>query len=270
MRNRTSGPRNTILVSTYEKLEEYLLAFSKGHLNLLIIIGSGGLAKSRTVRSILGAEACWIEGNATPFGMYLKLYHHRDQFVVIDDVDSLYADQSGVRLLKTLCQTEREKTVSWQSGARSLQRERVPREFTTRSRVVIVTNDWKTLNRNVAALQDRGHVICFRPSARDVHEKTREWFFDADLLAWFERQIPYIKEPSMRLYVRALELKRAGMDWTEVIPISPTNRRAKLVSELKADLSFSTEEARARAFQSRGGGCRATYFNYARIARVES
>ena len=52
-----------------------------------IVIGSGGLAKSRTVRKTLGPTACWIEGNATPFGMYLKLYHHRDQFVVIDDVD---------------------------------------------------------------------------------------------------------------------------------------------------------------------------------------
>ena len=35
-----------------------------------------------------------------------KLYRHRDQFVVIDDVDALYADRSGVRLLKCLCQTE--------------------------------------------------------------------------------------------------------------------------------------------------------------------
>jgi hypothetical protein len=38
--------------------------------------------------------------------MYAKLYRHRDQFVVIDDVDALYADRSGLRLLKCLCQTE--------------------------------------------------------------------------------------------------------------------------------------------------------------------
>ena len=39
----------------------------------------------------------------------------------------------------------------------------MPREFTTRSRVVIISNDWKTLNKNVAALQDRGHVFLFQP-----------------------------------------------------------------------------------------------------------
>ena len=92
-------------------------------------------------------EACWIEGNATPFGMYAKLYRHRDQFVVIDDVDALYADRSGVRLLKCLCQTEEEKAVAWHSDARSLERQRIPREFTTKSRVVIISNDWQTLEQ---------------------------------------------------------------------------------------------------------------------------
>ena len=70
-------------------------------------------------------KACWIEGNATPFGMYAKLYRHRDEFVVIDDVDALYADRSGVRLLKCLCQTEEEKAVAWHSDARSLERQRI-------------------------------------------------------------------------------------------------------------------------------------------------
>ena len=49
--------------------------------------------------------------------MYVKLYRHRDEFVVIDDVDALYADRSGVRLLKCLCQTEEEKAVAWHSDA---------------------------------------------------------------------------------------------------------------------------------------------------------
>jgi hypothetical protein len=52
-------------------------------LNLLILVGSGGLAKSRSGREALGGDGCWIEGNATPFGMYVKLYQHRDEFVVV-------------------------------------------------------------------------------------------------------------------------------------------------------------------------------------------
>ena len=96
-------------ITSYDRLEAYLRAFAEGHFNLLILVGAGGLAKSRSVRAALGGKGCWIEGNATPFGMYAKLYRHRDEFVVIDDVDALYADRSGVRLLKCLCQTEEEK-----------------------------------------------------------------------------------------------------------------------------------------------------------------
>ena len=172
---KAGHPHKVLHITTYDRLEAYLGAFAEGHFNLLILVGAGGLAKSRSVRAALNGKACWIEGNATPFGMYVKLYRHRDEFIVIDDVDALYADRSGVRLLKCLCQTEEEKAVAWHSDARSLERQGIPREFTTKSRVVIICNDWKTLNKNVAALQDRGHVLLFRakrrrgaPQGRDV------------------------------------------------------------------------------------------------------
>jgi hypothetical protein len=83
---------------------------------------------------------------------------------VIDDVDSLYADRSGVRLLKCLCQTEDDKTVAWHSDARSLERQRIPREFSTKSRVVIISNDWQMLNKNVAAPQYLSRML---PSMAD-------------------------------------------------------------------------------------------------------
>ena len=181
----------------------------------MILVGAGGLAKSRSVRAVLGdGEACWIEGNATPFGMYAKLYRHRDQFVVIDDVDALYADRSGVRLLKCLCQTEEEKAVAWHSDARSLERQRIPREFTTKSRVVIISNDWQTLNKNVAALQDRGHVLHFEPGAAEVHREAGRWFDDAEIYRWFGENLHRVREPSLRHYVRARETQggRHGLD----------------------------------------------------------
>src|SRR5262249_4683917 len=130
-----------------------------GHFHFLVLAGSGGLATSRSVRAVLDGQACWIEGNATPFGMYVRLYRHRGEFVVIDDVDALYADRSGVRLLKCLCQTEEEKTVAWHSDARSLERQGIPKEFTTKSRVAIIANEWTTLCKKVGALQDRGRAL---------------------------------------------------------------------------------------------------------------
>jgi hypothetical protein len=180
-RPRIARPHKALTVVTYERLEVYLRAFAQGHFHLLVLVGTGGLGKSRAVRAALGGQGCWIEGNATPFGMYAKLYECRDAFVVIDDVDALHADRDGIRLLKCLCQTEEAKTVAWHSDARGLERRGLPREFTTRSRVAIIANDWRTLNKNVAALQDRGHVLLFEPGAAEVHRQAGEWFDDQEI-----------------------------------------------------------------------------------------
>jgi hypothetical protein len=249
---RAGHPHKVLHLTTYDRLEQYLRAFAEGHFGLLILVGSGGLAKSRSMRAVLNGQACWIEGNATPFGMYLKLYRHRDQVVVIDDVDALYADRSGVRLLKCLCQTEEEKSVAWHSDARSLERQGIPREFTTKSRVVIISNDWKTLNKNVAALQDRGYVLLFQPDAAEVHRKAGTWFADAEIYDWFARNLHRVREPSLRHYVRAKELKAAGMDWTEVLAAESENPRVRLAAELLASAAYGSTAERVKAFVEQG------------------
>jgi len=253
-----------LILTTYARLHEYMLAFAQGHLNLLILVGHAGLAKSRTVREMFGNGACWIEGNATPFGMYEKLYRNRDRFVVIDDVDSLYADKSGIRLLKCLCQTEEEKSLAWHSDASGLEKHDIPREFTTTSRVIIICNDWKTLNRNVAALQDRGHVLIFQPSASEMHRQAGTWFKDSEIYDWFGANLHRIGEPSFRHYVRARELKAAGMDWKEVLATEADNKRARLAAEILASDAYASTAERVSAFVRQGGGCRATFFNYRR------
>ncbi len=263
-RPRHGRPDKALTVTTYERLDAYLRAFAKGHFHLLVLVGSGGLAKSRSVRAALDGKGCWIEGNATPFGMYVKLYRHRDEFVVIDDVDALYAERSGVRLLKCLCQTEEEKAVAWHSDARGLERQGVPREFTTKSRVAIVANDWKTLNKNVAALQDRGHVLVFQPSPAEVHARAGTWFDDPEIYAWFGTNLHRVREPSLRHYVRARELKAAGLDWTEVLAEDGEDRRARLAAEILASAAYVTTRERVKAFIDQGGGCRATFFNHKR------
>jgi hypothetical protein len=255
------------VVRTYAQLQPFVAAFAQGHLNLLILAGRAGLAKSQLLRQAVGDRACWLEGNATAFGMYCALYAHRDQLVVIDDVDSLYASPAAVRLLKCLCQTDPVKRVAWQSAAAQLEREDIPRAFTTTSRVAILANDWRTLNANVAAVQDRGHVLLFEPTVAEVHRQAGAWFTDAEIYHWIGQHLHLIAEPSLRHYVRAAELKRAGLDWLQGLALPTLTPTTLLVARLQADPRYATEEARAQAFVALGGGCRATYFNHARRLR---
>jgi hypothetical protein len=93
---------------------------------------------------------------------------------------------------------------------------------------------WQTLDRNVAAFQDRGHVLFFQPGAAEVHRMAGTWFDDAEIYEWFAANLHRVREPSLRHYVRARQLKAAGMDWTDVLAVEAENRRARLAAELLA------------------------------------
>ncbi len=259
-------PEAAIRLTTYAELDTFVRAYASGAFNLLVLLGPPGLQKSRAARDAL-PDACWIEGHATALGIYTRLWEFRDQPVVIDDVDSLYSNPGAVRLLKCLCQTERRKTVAWESDAPALRRDNIPKRFTTSSRVLIIANAWHTLNANVTALEDRGHVVVFDPSAAEVHARTAVWFWDQAIFDWVGEHLHLIARPSMRTYCAAWELKAAGLDWKGLLLDHWLSGTRLLVARLKADASFATEEDRARAFVERGGGCRATYFNHARDLR---
>lgn len=257
-------PDHTITVTTYAEVERYFAAFAGGHLNLLFILGSPGVGKSRTARRALPPPGThWIEGHATGFGMYCSAYQHLDQPIVIDDVDSLYGDRAAVRLLKTLCQTEAVKSVGWNSDAKSLDRLGIPKQFETRSRVCVIANEWRTLSVNVAAIEDRGCIVHFAPDAAEVHREVANWFWAQDIHDFVGDHLGLLDcAPSFRTYIAAWEFRKAGLDWRALI-LSRWGLDAKsaAVAKLKADATFKSEEARAKAFVAAGHGCRATFFN---------
>jgi hypothetical protein len=248
-------------------LASYAQAFANSHLNMLFVFGDPGLGKSRCIRGAVGETACWIDGTASAFGIYCQAYEHRNQALVLDDVDALYRDRSGIRLLKALCQTDRIKNVSWQTNAQGLQSRGIPRRFTTTSRVAIIANQWKSLNADVSALEDRGHAISFEPTPAEVHRHAATWFWDQEVFDLVGAYLHLIARPSLRTYVLAYERKVAGLDWHSAVLGRCLSGAALAVAKLKADPSYPTEEDRVRAFVASGAGCRATYFNHAQRLR---
>ena len=81
MARQSGQPRNGVVLRTYAELDQFLHQFAAGKFGLLIIVGRPGLQKSRNVRAVLGPGVCWIESNTTAFGMYCRLFEHRDEIM---------------------------------------------------------------------------------------------------------------------------------------------------------------------------------------------
>src|SRR5262249_26095132 len=156
------------------------------------------------------------------------------------------------------------KTVSWHTAATSRCEEGIPRQFTTTSRVAIIANQWRSLSADVAALEDRGHCVQFAPSALEVHGQAAAWVWDQEVFDFIGVHLHLAEQASLRVYVRAWELKRAGLDWRHAVLSRCLTGVALQVAKLKSNPTYTSEEQRARAFVAAGLGCRATYFNHAK------
>lgn len=247
--------------------------FGEGHFDLLIVVGSPGLSKSRTLKAVC-PDARTIEGgNLSAFGFYCQLYEYRNQTIVVDDIDALYSDKSCVRLLKSVCQTEKIKTVGWHTASKRLPHDEDGEpitEFQTTSRLCIIANEWKSLNQNVAAVGDRGLLITFEPSAHEVHAQVRRWFGDKEILGFVADHLDEIAEPSMRTYVMASKLKNAGIDWQHALMM---NWRKPIQAELAitklARMKDVAENDKALIFEKWTGLGRASFFNWKRRMKTK-
>lgn len=257
-------PQNAVVVDRYQELNSFTQAFAAGHLRFLMVVGPTGTGKSRAMRNAVAGRAAWVDGNATAFGVYSAAFMHQDEPIVLDDVDALYRDANGIRLLKQLCQSEPSRLLGWYSDPQYLERRGIPRTFTTSSPVAIIANRWSTMNADVAALEDRGHMIVFDPSPSEIHQQAALWFHDQEVFNFISDHLHLIAAHSFRTYLLALELKKARMDWRRTILGRFLSGRLLLVAQLKADPAFKSEAERVQAFSEGGGGGRSTYFKFAK------
>ena len=101
-----------------------------------------------------------------------------------------------------------------------------------------------------------------------MHREAGRWFDDAEIYRWFGENLNRVREPSLRHYVRARELKAAGMDWTAVLATEDENKCAGLplrfwrVPSTAAPRRGSRRSSRraagaGRPYSTTGGGSKA-------------
>ena len=177
-----------ILIATYGELRDFLTAFFRGTLNMLVIYSRGGLGKSEEARRTLdGNEVSYIGGHVTPLKLYELLHDGRDKPVVFDEIDELITNTQHISLLKQLCETRDQKRVMWTStDPRAAKIDGGRGYFETTSQVLMLCNSFTVVNANVGALKTRATLVHFVPSSREILAKIKTFATDDEIVTFME------------------------------------------------------------------------------------
>jgi len=154
----------------------------------LIISGPPGIGKTYTVQNKLTnwdpttTQYTIARGYVRATGLYKMLYNHRfkNNVLVLDDADSVFTDTTALNILKTVCDTTKERIVSWRSEATLYNDDGIeilPKHFTFEGALIYLTNidfDYlvqkeNKLSPHLKALMSRSHYI-------DLSIKSRQDF----------------------------------------------------------------------------------------------
>jgi len=258
-----------------------LRKFAEGHFGLLLLLGRPGTGKTYQTKQALAKMAglvngsahdslqehvLYVEGHVQPFGLYQKLWQFQNKTVVLDDLDRLYADPNCVRMLKPLCSSQRDKTISWITHMTRAGTD-IPDRFTTSSNVALIANEWRTLNANVRALEDRAIILHFDPSNEEVHRQVGEWFNDADVYSFIAGWLGHAPAISMRHYDKGRRLREAGFpDWRQsLLQMMLPDQRLSMLACFQWDAAGVSEGDRVAQFCTKTGCSRPTYFRLKRL-----
>jgi hypothetical protein len=258
----------TYTVTTFKEQEKYIDAFMKqGGLRLLFLVGDPGCSKSWMIKSkLLPLHHVYIKvGRLTAFQLYKLLYRHRHKTIILDDVEDALKREDTRKLLMMLCETDNDRLVGW-LGTESLLRTkkgkktvRIPQEFTTSSRVCIVSNNWDILSGKFGPLLDRGIVVFCDHSNQEIHDYVGTWFKDDEIYQFIGEHLSDIGLHSIRYYTGSADLKSHDLDWKAALHESwaneqkPKNLAEEAIKKIMADPTFKTSKEREEAFNKECG-----------------
>ncbi len=246
-----AGPDNAVKITTYTKLQQVAQDFALGKLGNVLIVGPPGMGKTYTFRLAVQQSSnhryAYLNNHAAPFGLYTKVWQYTDMPLIIDDIRAINSNPASVGVLMAVCDSNKPKLVTWTTNNLTPDTE-PPSSFETNSDVALITNAWDTLNERVKALEDRCMCYHFVPSSHELHRYVGSWFKDQSIYDWMATRIYQVKNPSIRSYEKAMQLRDSGAaDWQDdaaaMIGVDP---ELALVIKLELDKSLKPGQRVAR------------------------
>lgn len=192
-----------------------------------------------------------VAGNITGVELFKLGYDYRDpgNVIILDDADSIFQDESALNVLKAMTDTKMVRMVSWLSGNPNLAKrdpdtgeyldddEKVPPVYEYNGSICFITNldftaiaeaNMGRLTEHIKALLSRAPYIDLHLNTlREVNAWIRYIAIEGDLfknygitdsavrdmlLKWFDENIKYLRQLSIREMIKLIELYKAGKD----------------------------------------------------------
>ncbi len=162
----------------FDMLEDMTKATKKGDVRAMIVSGPPGVGKSFGVEKVLGkhdliatlgdrpAKYEVVKGAMSAIGLYCKLYKFadKDNVIVFDDCDSIFADELSLNILKAALDSKKTRRIHWNTDSFKLRNEGVPDSFEFKGSAIFITNlkfdkAKGKVREHLMALESRCHYV---------------------------------------------------------------------------------------------------------------
>lgn len=125
-----------------------------GNIRAMIGAGPAGLGKSWAIQQALKRREefareqgldfkhDYITGSISPVGLYISAWNHREKgnVIVLDDCDSVFADEDSLNLLKAMLDSHDRRFLSWRKKSKWLEDLGIDDNFEFEGSVIFLTN----------------------------------------------------------------------------------------------------------------------------------
>lgn len=205
-----------------------------------MITGRPGIGKTFLVKDTLkkaklkeGEDYLFVSGHSSAFGLYRLLYEHQDEFIVLDDCDSVFKDPKSINILKSALDSYDVRRVSWFSDKTS-DKEDIEPYFDFSGKVIFISN--LHADRIDEAVRSRSFCVNLKMTNEEVTEHMRNIINDLEPnieLAIKQEVLDYISTISdcfetygIRTLIQACRIRvgaPAEDDWKKMVRVITCN-----------------------------------------------
>ena len=239
----------------FDIMDSMTQAVVDGVVRSMIVVGPPGVGKSFNVVkkleeanlfNMIGGDIRFevVKGATTALGLYAKLYGYSKEgdVLVFDDCDSILMDELSLNILKAALDTNKKRTIHWNSDSKLLQREGIPNKFDFKGACIFITNikfdsiRSTKLRDHLSALESRSHYIdltmnTMRDKLLRIKQiaRTGELFKgynfqngeDQEILTFMEECQGRLREMSLRCAVKLADLRKTmPMNWKRTAEVT--------------------------------------------------